>query len=98
MTGVRKRWRKREKRKVRHRTCEMDELLALRARVETLERDVARPEAIVHHLDEKRGGFDTLESQVVQLFADAANNQRFVPCSGPPEDELVSIIIMNVNH
>ena len=48
-------------------------------------------EAIVHNLDEKREDFDTLESQVVRLFADAANNQRFVPCSGPPEDELVSI-------
>ena len=32
----------------------MDELLALRARVETLERDVAGLEAIVHNLDEKR--------------------------------------------
>ena len=99
MTGVRKRRRKREKRKkIRHRTCEMDELLALRARVKTLERDVAGPEAIVHHLDEKREDFDTLESQVVRLFADTASNQWFVPCSGPPEDELVSIIILNVNH
>ena len=70
----------------------MDELLAQRAQVKTLERDVARLEAIVHNLDEKREDFDTLESQVVRLFADAANNQRFVPHSGPQEDELVSII------
>ena len=58
----------------------------------TLERDVTGLEAIVHNLDEKREDFDTLESQVVRLFADAANNQRFVPPSGPQENELVSII------
>jgi len=69
MTGVRKRRRKR-KRKL-DRTCEMDELLAQRAQVKTLERDVARLEAIVHNLDEKREDFDTPESQVVRLFADA---------------------------
>ena len=60
----------------------MDELLALRARVETQERDVAGLEAVIQNLDKD---FDTLESQVVRLFVDTSTNQWFVPPSGPPE-------------
>ena len=71
-----------EEEKARHRTCEMDELLALRARVETQERDVAGLEAVIQNLDKD---FDTLESQVVRLFVDTSTNQWFVPPSGPPE-------------
>ena len=60
----------------------------------SLERDVSGLEAIVLNLDESRKDFDMLESQMVQLLLDADNNRRFVPRSGPPEDELVSANIV----
>ena len=37
--------------------------------------------------------YETLESQVASIHADAVNKQPFMQPSGPPEDELVSAVV-----
>ena len=79
---------------------EVEELLTLRQRVESLERDVGGLEAIVLNLDHKRrrqsrryGGLLKLDEQLEALYDDANNGRPFVSPDGQDEDELVSTCI-----
>ena len=68
----------------------MDELLTLRARVGSLQRDVSGLEAIVRNLDKHKNHLDKLTDQLVLLLFDAKHDRPFLLPNGPPEDEIVS--------
>ena len=51
-----------------YKSTEMDKLLALRAKVESLQRDVGGLEAIVLNLDQSWEDFNTLETQVIPMY------------------------------
>ena len=81
-------------------STELGELLTLRQKVGSLERDVEGLEAIVLNLDTKRrrlskryGRLLNLDKQVEALYDDAANGRPFVSPDGPDEDELVSTCV-----
>ena len=81
-------------------STEIEELLTLRQKVGSLERDVEGLEAIVLNLDNKRrrqsrryGGLLKLDEQLEALYDDAANARPFVSPDGEDEDELVSTCI-----
>ena len=83
-------------------STEMEELLTLRQRVESLERDVGGLEAIVRNLDSMKEQQDTFKEQQADLikqlnchlyllYLDAVGNRPFVtPDHEPNEDEPVS--------
>ena len=85
-------------------STELGELLSLREKVGSLERDIDGLEAIVLNLDSRCRKLDRqcgrldsrcrkLDRQVVALYDDAASNRPFVPPNGPDEDELASTCI-----
>ena len=57
-------------------STEIEELLTVRQRVESLERDVEGLEAIVLNLEHKRGS--KLDEQLEALYVAAANGRPFV--------------------
>ena len=77
----------------------MDELLTLRARVGSLQRDVSGLEAIVRNLDKHKNHLDKLTDQLVLLLFDTEHDRPFLLPNGPPEDEIVStcIIILDLS-
>ena len=71
-------------------STELGELLSLREKVGSLERDIGGLEAIVLNLDSR---CRKLDRQVIALYDDAASNRPFVPPNGPDEDELASTCV-----
>lgn len=67
-------------------SAEFDELMALRARVAYLQRDIEGLEAIALNLDSQKR---EMTRQVYFLYLETAREQPFVQ-TDPPEDELVS--------
>ena len=70
-------------------SAEFDELMALRARVAHLQRDVEGLKAIVLNLDNQKR---EVTRQVYFLYLETAREQPFVQ-TDPPEDELVSTCV-----
>ena len=62
----------------------MDELLTLRARVGSLQRDVAALEAIVINLDGYRTRVFKVGHQLVKLWEDTEADRPFLSPNGPP--------------
>ena len=64
----------------------MDELLTLRARVGSLQRDVAALEAIVINLDGYRTRVFKVGHQLVKLWEDTEADRPFLSPNGPPNE------------
>ena len=70
-------------------STEMEELLTLRKKVESLKKDVEELEATILNNEDAKGKLELVERRVIALFYDADSNKPFVPPE-PDEDELVS--------